>query len=325
MKSPVMLEKNVRLFFLGSGRIAVPTLETIIHCREIDVVGCATQPDKPQGRKRILTPTPVGAWAQENRVLIEKPESVNKAAFIDSLRRLHLDVILVFAFGQILKQPILGMPKHGCINIHASLLPKYRGASPVNAAIIAGDDTTGISIMLMEKGLDTGPVFERFETNIPEGSYAPDLQASLADLAAQNICESVLRIVQGKSETVVQDHEAASYAAKITKEDGHIIWTRTASEIERRIRAYTPWPGTWFKLNNNNNDRKITITAASVEEYDNQAAHPSGTILQADKHGWRIVCGKDLLSIKKLIPQGKREMTAAEFLRGNPIRSHYKD
>lgn len=316
-----MLEKNIRLFFLGSGSIAVPTLETIISCREINVVGCATQPDKPQGRKRILTPTPVGAWAQENGVLIEKPESVNKAVFINSLSRLELDVILVFAFGQILKQPILEVPKHGCINIHASLLPKYRGASPLNAAIIEGDDTTGISIMLMEKGLDTGPVFECFETNIPEGIYAPDLQASLADSAARNIRESLMRIVQGKSKPVVQDHKAASYAAKITKEDGHIIWANTASEIERRIRAYTPWPGTWFMLNNKNNDRKITITAASVEEYDNQAAHLPGTILQADKYGWSIVCGKNLLSIEKLIPQGKREMTAVEFLRGNPIIS----
>ena len=163
------------------------------------------------------------------------------------------------------------------------------------------------------------------ETNIPEKVCAPDLQASLASLAAKNICESILKILQGKSQPVVQDHESASYASKITKEDGHIIWTKTASEIERQVRAYTPWPGTWFKLNNNNNDRKITITVASVEEYDNQAAHPPGAILQADKHRWSIVCGKNLLLIEKVIPQGKREMTAVEFLRGNPILSLYKD
>ncbi len=246
--------------------------------------------------------------------------SINHPSFLEYLQSLSLDIILVFSFGQILSEQVLSIPRFGCVNIHTSLLPKYRGASPICAAIMAGDMYTGISIMQMEKGLDSGPVYHQFKLRIDDNIYAHELELQLANLAADKISNSIVKIATEKLKPVEQNTANVSFAKKIKKEDGSVIWSNDAEIIERQVRAYSNWPGAWFFLEMINSSRKkITVTAASVEEYDSNLNHPPGTIIQADKFGWKIACGKNALSINKLIPEGKREMTTDEYLRGNPI------
>ncbi len=268
----------------------------------------------------MLSPTLIGKWAEENGLAMHKPTSINHPFFLEYLRSLDLDVILVFSYGQILSEQVLSIPKFGCINIHTSLLPKYRGASPICAAIMAGDMDTGISIMQMEKGLDSGPVYHQFKLRIGNNIYAHELELQLANLAADKICNSIATITNKKLKPVEQSATNISFAKKISKKDGFVIWSNDAERIERQVRAYSNWPGAWFFLEMPNRSRKkITIAAASVHKCNVQLNHPPGTIIQADKFGWKIACGKNALSINKLIPEGKREMTFEEYLRGNPI------
>lgn len=284
------------------------------------MICCVTQPDKPRGRKRILSPTPIGKWAEDTGIAIYKPKSINQLSFQENLRSLKLDIILVFSFGQILNEQILAIPKFSCVNIHTSLLPKYRGASPICAAILAGEKYTGISIMKMEKGLDSGPIYHQFEHRIEENIDTPELESQLALLTAEHICTSLAEIVYNNLKPEEQNPDSISYAKKIKKEDGNINWSNDARQIERHIRGYHPWPGAWFNLRiNETKTRKIIITAASARESCPDNSGSPGTIIKADKLGWEIACGNNVLSIETVIPEGKREMTATEFLIGNPL------
>jgi methionyl-tRNA formyltransferase len=339
-------QDKIRLYFLGSGKIAVPVLHAIASSDFIELVGVGTQEDQPSGRKKKLQPTPVGAWAGKHDVVVDKPNSVNNTFFLDRLKSLSPDFVLVVSFGQLLKEKILSLPKHGCINIHASLLPKYRGASPIIASILNGDTVVGVAIMKMEKGLDTGPVFATFKHNMAGTENTEKLELILGELAAKNI-EGVLRKVHNKElRAIQQDHSKATYAGKISKQDGKLNWQLSAVEIERMIRAYYPWPGAYFYLNiendisqsnhtlnmdlngqsgfaystscNKDKRKKVQITEAVVCE-NKDAAEP-GQTLRADKRSWVIACGTEALEIKKLIPEGKKEMTGADFIRGNRIK-----
>ena len=313
--------KRIRLFYLGSGDIGVPVAESLASCPDIELVGCATQPDRPKGRKRILTPTPIGLWCNRQGLEPKKPESVNSQDFIDLLQSLDLDLITVFSFGQILREPILTLPRYGCLNIHTSLLPKYRGASPISAAIIAGDDTTGLSFMKMDRGLDTGPIYQQVEMHLPDGITAVELQNEMAVLAAEHIVRVVKNIVHNGQTPRNQGTENITYARKIKKDDGRISWTNEASFIERQIRAFYPWPGAWFIFNTSKIRRKITISSAIVDATSSTAESRPGTVCCAGDEGWGIVCGKDILVIKRLMPEGKKEMDVADYLRGNPVKT----
>ncbi len=308
--------KQLRVYFLGSGLIAIPVLGKLLASDFIDLVGCGTQPDRPQGRKRRMTATPVGQFCEENNLAVDKPDSANSPDFLERLRSLQPDLVLVFAFGQILAKQLLNLPPLGCVNIHASLLPKYRGAAPVNAAILAGDKTTGITLMRMTRGLDSGPIFRCFELAMTGKETAPELSDRLANLAADST-EDVLREIADGLQPVPQNHDEASHAPKITKEDGQINWETSADHVERMVRAYTPWPGAYFFLRASRKTRRITITQASV--IDDEANHAPGEIIQADKHAWIVACGTGAIKINKLIPEGKKEMTGTEFIRGCPL------
>jgi methionyl-tRNA formyltransferase len=291
----------------------VPTLAVLHNAPDIDVVGCATQPDRPVGRKRVMTSTPVGAWCAENGLQPEKPASVNKPEFLELLDGLNIDFILVFSFGQILKIDLLNVPRCECLNIHTSLLPRHRGASPVQAAILAGDTETGVSFMRMVEALDAGPVFDCRKLLLSGTETAYDLEEQMASLAADSVCDVLYRIRDGALSPVPQWDADATYAGKIEKNDGQIEWKRPAEEIARQIRAYYPWPGAWFILQHGKKNRRIVVTQG-VPSPGNDA--PPGTVTLADKHGWRVQCGHDQLHIDKLIPEGKPEMSGAEFLRG---------
>ena len=291
----------------------MPTLAALHDAPDIDVIGCTTQPDRPVGRKRQLAPTPVGAWCAEHGLDTLKPDSVNKPEFLNGLSGLSIDFILVFSFGQILKNDLLNLPRHECLNIHASLLPRYRGASPIQGVILGNEEKTGISFMRVVAALDAGPVFDRRELALTGTETAASLEEQLAQLAAESVCDVIYRIDDGLLSAVPQCDAEATYAGKISKSDGQIDWQRPAEEIDRHIRAFNPWPGAWFILGAGRKAKRISITQGEVTPGNTAAP---GTVVQADKHGWRVQCGRDQLQILKLIPAGKPEMPGPEFLRG---------
>lgn len=306
-----------RIWFMGSGRIAVPALAALMACPRIEVVGIATQPDRPQGRKRTMQPTPVGAWCQQHGVPVQQPESVNRPEFVQWLATLELELIVVFAFGQLLKEPLLKLPKWGCVNLHASLLPAYRGASPVTAAILNGDSQTGISVMQMTAALDAGAVYARHPLPLSGAEYAPEVEDRLAALAAATIGDSLLQISRGELVAHPQDDGAATYAPRLSRADGQLQWAQPAARLARQVRAYFPWPGAWFMAETTHGPCRIAVTAATV--MPGGAAAPPGAYLRCDAEAWIVACGEGALRLDRVIPEGRKEMSAVEYLRGRPL------
>jgi len=300
---------------MGSGEIAVPVIDKLYSSECFELIGVCTQEDKPAGRSKEITPTPVGLWARKKGVYAEKPKSVNTSEFINYLKTQQPDIVLVVSFGQILKQPILDIPVMGCINIHASLLPKYRGASPITAAIINGDSETGICFMQMEKGLDSGPVFTEIRCQLRGDERADKLEEYLGKSAARHAEDILSDICHYKIKGIAQDEARATNVGKIKKTDGLIDWkNESAMLIERMVRGYYPWPGAYTFIQTQKGPRKIIITSAS---FQNSVPSVSGRIEKADRNGFEVgAFSNSILRINKLIPEGKKEMTAEEFLRG---------
>jgi methionyl-tRNA formyltransferase len=307
---------SIRVAILASGAIALPAVAALVADPEITVVSLLSQPDRPSGRRRTLTPTPVTAWARDRGLPVATPESVNRSVVRAALANQGVDLLVVFAFGQILRTALLELPRVGCVNVHASLLPKHRGASPVNAAILAGDPQSGLSIMRMTRGLDEGPVYEQFPCTLSGRETASELEECLAHLAAREVPGSLKRLVRDGLVPRPQEASQASYAPKLSKEHGRLHWQHAAVLLERQVRAYQPWPGAWFTLTTPKGPRQVTVVAASAEA--GPAAAP-GVVIQADKRDWRVACGSGILRIETLIPEGKGRMSAADFLRGCPV------
>lgn len=313
-----MIDKKLKVYFLGSGRIAVPALQALSGDARIELCGIGSQPDKPKGRKKQLHPTPVGEWAREKSITIDKPKSVNTAEFIEMMTALKPDVIVVIAFGQLLKETLLNLPKLGCINVHASILPEYRGASPIASVILSGDKETGVSIMQMEKGLDTGPVFSIEKVEISDDDTAWVLEDKLADKAALCLADTVLKISTGELTAQIQDHDKASHVTKISREDARINWQLSASILVRRLRAFTPWPGAFFSVETKKGLKRVQVTAAQVFESDEVAV--PGTVINAGKKRIVIACGENsFLELLRLVPEGKKEMSATDFRNGGSV------
>ncbi len=309
---------KIKLYFLGSGEIAVPVLDRIYRSDRFELLGVCTQRDRPAGRSKALLPTPVGVWAQKNNVDADKPLSVNDSVFISKVKELAPDIILVISFGQILKETFLEIPKISCVNVHASLLPKYRGASPITSAILNADSEAGVCFMKMEKGLDNGAVYKEVKMSLHGDEYADELELNLGKLAAENTEETIYDIFSGKIYPKKQDHSRASYVGKIKKNDGFIDWNMSAMEIERKIRAFYPWPGAYFNINTSKGLKKINITAGEVI---NDLTGRAGEVIKSDKTGWIISCGSGALKIARLIPEGKKEMAGEDFLLGTRIEA----
>jgi methionyl-tRNA formyltransferase len=307
-----MNRDKLKIYFLGSGRIAVPLLSTLAASQKISLVGTGTQKDRPAGRKRHIRPTPVGDWSEAHSFRVDKPDSVNSPEFIRLLREISPDMIFVSSFGQILKQEILSLPRLGCINLHASILPAFRGASPIQAAILGGDRITGVSFMQMEKGLDTGPVYHVNEYEIQPGQKADELEHALGVLGSQHVEDVLLRIASGELKARPQDDSKATHAGKIKKEHGEIRWSEPARKIERMLRAYHPWPGIFFSIPHSGRKMRISVTELACLDICGKP----GQILQADKKDFIVACGTGAISLKKLVPEGKREMSGVEFVQG---------
>lgn len=309
------MKKSLKVYFLGAGMISVPVLQTVFDSDEIELVGIGTQPDRLAGRKKELVPTPVGKWAIEKGVEIDKPESVNSQEFLEKLHKLKPDFILVISFGQLLKEEILNLPQISCVNIHASLLPQFRGASPIIAALLNQCKKTGISFMKMDKGLDTGPVYKMFEHTISSTERCDELEMNLGQLGANNVVSVLKGIANGEIKETPQDDSKSTYTGKVRKSDGVIDWSISAPELVAKVKAYYPWPGATFRYEKKKGTVVIRITEAETVDMNGRP----GEILVADKKDWIIACGELAIRINKIVPQGKSEMSGADFLRGCQI------
>lgn len=294
-----------QVVFFGSSAFGLPALERLSASPDITLVGVYSQPDRPTGRKQHLTPTPVAAWAKERGFLLRTPVSLKPAAEVAALKELHADTFVVAAYGLILRSDVLAFPTFGSINIHGSLLPRHRGASPVAATILAGDQTTGVSFMLMDTDIDTGPVLSQFSLPVSQTETTPSLMEKLSHVAAEHITE-ILHGWWAKNITpTVQNDTESTYAPVLTKQDGRADWSSAAS-LERKIRAYTPWPGVWTQWND------ATMKLLSARALPNHTPSTPGTVVAiSDVPGWAISTGDGLLVPEEVQFSGRRPQPAA--------------
>jgi len=301
----------MRIVFVGAGAIGVPTLQALLKS-EHQVVGVVTQTDKPVGRAQSMEPTPVKKAMLETTARILQPARIKDQQAIEEIRALTPDVIVVMAYGQILPRDVLEIPEMACLNLHASLLPRWRGAAPIQAAIAADDQETGITVMYMDEGLDTGDILLQRTIDIRSDDTGGSLHDRLAQIAPDALLESLRMLAKGTAPRIPQDNTVATYAPKLKREDGKIDWSEPAEVIERKIRAFNPWPGAFMRIDG----RNLKIFSASI--VDRRGA--PGEILGSEKE-LVIAAGKGALSLGNVQLEGKRRMSASEFLRGHAASS----
>lgn len=312
-----------RIVFMGTPDFAVKSLEACLELGE--VVAVVTQPDKPRGRGQELSFSPVKQLAVAKGLTVLQPQKVRGVGFADELRALAADVAVVTAYGKLLPRDVLDVPRHGCVNVHASLLPRFRGAAPIQWAIASGDEKTGVCLMKMDEGMDTGPVIDRAELPILPTDTSATLHDKLAALGGEVLRRALPRYLAGELRPVAQASEGVVLAPMIQKEDGQLDFTRPAVELERRLRAFTPWPGAFTRLQG----ALLKIHQAKVREGKGEA----GTVLAVGPSGLEVACGQGSLLLEGLQPEGKRVMSARDFLAGRsvavgaklgPVRATYR-
>jgi methionyl-tRNA formyltransferase len=303
----------MRIVFMGTPDFAVPSLEALLKSDD-PIVGIVTQPDRPKGRGQRLFPSPVKVVAQREGIPLLQPMKMKDPSFMTELSAWKPDVIVVAAFGRILPPSILSLPPGGCINVHGSLLPKYRGAGPLQWALINGEAETGITTMLMDEGMDTGAMLLQEAITIGSEDTAGTLSPRLADLGGRLLVETLTRLKAGTLTPRAQDHDKATLAPLLKKEDGIINWTMPATSIANRIRGLTPWPGayTFSKMN------RWTISRASV--LDEATTLDPGQITALAKDAIHVATGVGVLAIRELQPANGRRMPAAQYLAGHPLQ-----
>ncbi len=300
-----------RVVFMGTPDFAVPTLRALIAAHE--VIGVVTQPDRPAGRNRQVQMSPIKLVALEHGIAVLQPEKIRRAEAQDALRQWHADAFIVAAFGQILPQTVLDMPAHGSINVHASLLPRWRGAAPIQAALRAGDAETGITIMQMDAGLDTGAMISQRAIPIEANDTGQSLHDKLAALGADLLIDTLPAYLNGAITPMPQDDALATFAPRIDKAEGHIDWIAPAALIERTVRAFTPWPGTFTTWDG----KLLKILAGSVTT---GTAEPGRAIQRDDQIA--IGTGSGLFLPTRVQLEGRKPMLIDEFRNGNP---HFSD
>jgi len=335
----------LRIVFMGTPDIACPSLQALATTPDFQIVGVVVQPDKPKGRDLRLQPPPVKELALRLGLPVLQPERARNEAFIAQLRDLRPDLIAVLAYGQILPQALLDIPAHGCLNVHTSLLPRWRGAAPIQWAILAGDAATGVTLMRMDAGLDTGGIVVTRATPIAPDDNAQTLHDRLAVLGAELLVQTIPRYVSGELQPQPQPAAGVTYARKLTKDDGRLDWSQPAPVLHNRLRAFTPWPGTFTFLpatpkplllkvwraeltrsstfqcrNLGGSSSHAGNDTATTEDstLECRAAQP-GQVLSADKSGLVIACREGALRLLEVQKEGGRRMTTAEFLAGHPV------
>ena len=303
----------MKIVFMGTPDFAVGTLEALARAGyEIPLV--ITQPDRPRGRRHEIMDGPVKATAASLGIPVCQPEKIRKNPEVfERLRDIGPDMIVVAAFGQIIPENILKLPRYGCINVHASLLPAYRGAAPIQHAILDGCDKSGVTIMRMDSGLDTGDMIASREVPITQETTGGSLFDELASVGAQLLVDTIPSIVDGSARYTPQPAESTTaYASMISKEMGHIDWTCPASRIERLVRAMNPWPCAFTEAGG----KTLKIWRSHVADDDGSAAAPGEVVIRPDRSGMSVKCGKGMLVPDEVQLAGKRRMPAADFLRG---------
>lgn len=303
----------MRIVFMGTPDFAVPSLKKLIEAGH-EIVGVFTQPDKPKNRGMKLQPTPVKVVAQKAGIPVYQPVSLKGDEAYDALAALAPELIVVAAYGKILPKRILELPKLGCINVHSSLLPRYRGAAPINWAILNGDEVTGVTIMYMAEGLDTGDIISQRETPIDPNETVETLHDRLANIGAGLLVETVASIADGTAQRIPQDDSLSCYAPMLGRELSPIDFANTAKHIHDQVRGLIPWPATTAVLAGE------TFKIFSVEETGVTSEKAAGTILGVDKKGINVVCGDGkVLRILELQAPGKKRMRAVDYLRGHQL------
>ena len=293
------------VIFAGTPDFAVASLKALVESG-ITPIAVLTQPDRPAGRGKRLSASPVKQFAEDLGIPVLQPKTLRDASVVAELEAMQPDLMVVAAYGLLLPQNVLDIPRAGCVNVHASLLPRWRGAAPIQAVLLAGDEKTGVCLMSIEAGLDTGPVYSSEAITIHDDETAGELHDRLAKLGGRVLAQHVKEIVAGKLEAIAQDDSRATYAGKIATADAAIDWRRSARDIDRQVRAFNPVPGAWFM----HGDERIKCwRAKAVAGVD----APPGTVVAASQEGVVVACGNGALSIESLQRPGKRTITAGEF------------
>ena len=305
---------SLRIIFFGTPKFAISTLEKLIES-EYEIIAVVTQPDRQKGRGQKFSNTPVKDLALKNNLLLLQPDALNEPSFITELSRLKPDIGVVAAYGKLIPDNVLSKPNLGMINLHASLLPKYRGASPVHRAVMAGEQFTGITIMRIERKLDSGNILAKSERSIGINETSTEVEQSLSIIGSKLILSVLRDIVAGISIETVQDHSQATYAKRLTKTDGLIDWSSDANAIHNQVRGLYPWPHAYTFIN-----RKRVIVLSTSIDTDKSDASP-GTVLSTNQAGLEVAAKNgSVVFLKKLQPENKRAMNAKDFLAGHPIQ-----
>jgi methionyl-tRNA formyltransferase len=299
----------MRIAFMGTAELACPCLESVLKVPGYEVVAVVTQPDRPKGRDLKPTPPPVKVAAERLGLPLQQPLKISEPAAIDALRATQPDVIIVVAYGQILPKSVLEIPRLGCINVHTSLLPRWRGAAPIQYAILHGDHETGVTTMYVDEHMDTGDIILQRAQLIHADDTSATLHDRLAKLGADLLVETVGLIVEGKAPRAKQDETRATYAKKITKDDGRIDWTRSAVEIERQVRGFNPWPGTHTRLGD------LLLKVWKVEVAEGVSGNP-GELLP----DFIVATSQGGVRLQEIQPANSKRMPIDAFLRGHEVK-----
>lgn len=304
----------MKIVFMGTPDIAVPCLQKIID-EKYEILGVVTQPDKPKGRGKKLGMSPVKELSIENNIPVYQPVKARDKEFIDTIKSLNPDVIVVVAFGQILPKGILEIPKLGCINVHVSLLPKYRGAAPINWVIINGEEKTGVTTMYMDEGLDTGDMILKTEVNLDENITAGELHDKMMNIGAETLKETLRLIEEGNAPREVQNHEEFSYAPIMNKSLGNIDFSKSAREIHNLVRGVNPWPSAYTTYND------VIMKVWKTKVLDEKSTKDAGTIIDVSKDGIKVSTIDNVLLIEEIQMPNKKRMLVGEYIKGNTIET----
>jgi methionyl-tRNA formyltransferase len=308
---------QLRIVFMGTAELACASLKALAGAESFHVILVVTQPDRPKGRELKVHFSPVKETALGLELPMLQPARARDEAFVQQLREYQPDLIVVAAYGQILPRSVLDIPRLGCVNVHTSLLPKYRGAAPIQWAILNDEAETGVTIMKMDAGLDTGPMLTQVRTPVRADDNAQTLHDRLAALGAQLLLQTIPDYIAGKITPQPQPAEGVSVARKITKEDGCLHWNEFARALWNRVRALTPWPGTYTYQSAEPSPRLLKIWATEIVPH---TSGQPGEVLQADKHDFIVACGQQALRILSLQREGGRRLSAHEFLAGHLVK-----
>jgi methionyl-tRNA formyltransferase len=303
----------LKVLFLGTSEFSCPSLEALLESAH-EVIGVVTQPDRPKGRGQKFAPSPLKSLAVAKNLPVFQPERVRDHSSLEVLKSLHPDLMVVVAYGQILSPAVLAIPPRGCVNVHASLLPKFRGAAPIARAILAGETRTGVTTMLMDPGMDTGPILLTAETSVEESDTQGTLHDRLARMGARLLGQTIEGWEKGTLPPIPQDPSLATYAPKIQKEEGRINWQTPARHLFNLVRAFDPWPGAF------------TVWAGRIlklfqpRPLEEEAKEAPGTVAQTSAAGLRVATSDGYLLIRELQLENRPRMGVSEFLRGYPLK-----